>query len=128
HRFLTDRMRDAEFMASHFSLAGPGPHADWPQGRRFLSTWGWRWQPLFGTDVAATCINPGMVMRREYVEKVLRFGNLDRLLATAMRSRLYGIEELVYSTLALAVDARPVTNPGGAGIRLTALGAADIRA
>ena len=127
HRFLREQMSSSEFMAYNFRMIENLRPRDWEVVRHFCASWRWRWQPLFGTERPATSLNAGMIMRREYVEKVLRFPRTERILATAARSRVYGIEEILFSTFAVAVGANPIPNPGTVGIRFDALSPADVR-
>jgi hypothetical protein len=120
-------MADSEYMGASYVIAGPW-YPTWDSVRRFNLSWPRWWQPLFKTKHGSWALNPGLVFRREYVEKLRAFDATPRVLARARRSRLYGIEEFVWASFASAMRCRPMANPGSVGIRYRYHSPASLRA
>jgi len=113
--FLNGQMQASDYMATNFHYLGQLP--DWEVGRYFLHYWR-HWKPLFGDVRPAGCFNPGQIFRRSLVDRLLEFPSLPAVLQAARASRLPALEETIYSTLAVALRANPMTNPGTAAISL----------
>jgi hypothetical protein len=114
--FLEQAMSESEFMAAGYLETPPTHYAHWNEVRRINYSWKWRWQSLYGVPHPSWGFNPGTVFRREYVERVSRFANTPRILKLAHRSRVYGIEEFVFSTLARRLGSNPIRHPGSLGL------------
>lgn len=115
-----DRLLDR--VMSRSAYLGTGFHEvlrtnEWPPGRRFHYRWRTVWQPLTGAYRPYGCFNPGQVFRRDLVERVLAHPRLDELAAAVRRSSLPVLEELVWPTLAAALDPSAASSPGSRGIR-----------
>jgi hypothetical protein len=113
--YLDRVMADSEFMGAYYRVEHPSS----PESKAAARiNHGWRrwWQQLFGTGCPSFAVNPGMVFRREYVDKTLRFSMSPAIIKRAARSRIYGIEEFIYPTLAVTLGCNPVSNPGSWGI------------
>ena len=108
--YLEQTMANSLYMANNFMETPPG--TDWPTGRFHWLKWKQVWQPIFGTRNPYGCFNPGQVFRREYVERLMAFPKLPELLAAIERSHMPAMEEMIYPTLAVALDAAPLRHPG----------------
>lgn len=125
--FLERTMAESEFMGMSYLVAGPW-YPGWDTVRWFNLSWRRWWQPLFGTRYGSWALNPGMVFRREYCEKLLSFPKRESVLRRARLSRLYGIEEFVWASFATAMRCRPVRNPGSHGVIVPVHAPATFRA
>jgi hypothetical protein len=114
--FLEMAMSESEFMASGYLEPSPTYYALWNEVRRINYSWKWRWQSLYGLPHPSWGFNPGTVFRREFVDRVSHFANTPRILKLARRSRVYGIEEFVFSTLARRLGCNPIRHPGSLGL------------
>jgi hypothetical protein len=123
---LERTMEASAFMGAGYLVAGPW-FPEWDCARRINFGWGRWWRPLFGTDFPSWAFNPGLVFRREYVQKALRFEALPRIMARAARSRIYGIEEWIYATLAVSLGCNPIRNPGSSALQNRLLTVTEIR-
>jgi hypothetical protein len=113
--YLDRVMAESEFMGAYYRPE-PRSSPESSAAARINHGWRWWWQRLFGTDCPSFALNPGMVFRREYTEKALRFANTRAIVNRASRSRIYGIEEFVYPTLAVTLGSNPISSPGSWGI------------
>jgi len=115
--FLHREMVSSGYMGTNFHLLNSGEFHKWEIGRYFLRHWR-EWQSLFGDVRPAGCFNPGQVFREDFVDRLLDFPMLNAILDKARGSRLPALEEVIYATLAVALDANPTTNPGSNAISL----------
>ncbi|HUC37232.1 MAG TPA: hypothetical protein VMR97_08925 [Acidimicrobiales bacterium] len=114
--FAEHTMADSELMGVGYLRSNPWVEARMIRLRRFNAGWRRWWQPLFGTEQASWAMNPGLVFRRGFGEKALRFANLAKLLRLGRRSRVFGVEEFIYPTLADAMGCDPLRYPGESGV------------
>lgn len=122
---LERTMAESAFMGAGYLVVAPEyPH--WDCARRINYGWDRWWRPLFGTEHPSWAFNPGLAFRREYAERALRFDRLPQILARAARSRIYGIEEWVYATLAVSLECNPLRNPGSAALQNRHLSASEL--
>jgi hypothetical protein len=115
--FLSREMAASGYMATFFRFLTSSVIAKWEIGRYFVHHWR-KWQPLFGIVQPAGCFNPGQVFRRDFVDRILDFHLLSEILDAARISKLPTLEEIIYPTLAVALDTNPKTNPGSVAIDL----------
>jgi hypothetical protein len=113
--YLEATMGESAYMAVGFGEIPPS--TTWLTGRRFHYKWASVWQPLLGTRYPYGCFNPGQVFRRHYVESLMRFPNLDELRRRIDQSHIPALEEMLYSTLAVALNCAPRPWPNPAAIR-----------
>ena len=113
--FLRREMVDSCYMGTNFHFLGDRP--GWEIGRYFLHHWS-KWKPLLGDIRPAGCFNPGQVFRREYVDRLLDFPRLNEILSLARISRLPALDEILYATLAVALNADPRCNPGSSSLTM----------
>jgi hypothetical protein len=114
--FLEATMVNSEFMAGGYLEVPARYYPDWDEVRRINYSWKRYWEPLYGLPHPAWGFNPGTVFRREYMDRVFRFANTEKILRVAGRSRIYGIEEFVFSTLAGRLGCNPIRHPGSHGL------------
>jgi hypothetical protein len=115
--YLDAVMGDAAYLGTRFHQVEQG-WWDNPIGRRARWKWAEGWRDLIGTPGPHHSFNPGQVFRREYVEKLAALPQLDQIIARADASRLRALEEVIYPSLAVAMDCRPMANPGSRAITL----------
>jgi len=113
--YLDGLMPDSSYMAHGFLRTDEWCESRIPPLRRFHSGWKRIWGPLFGTDAPSWAYSPGQVFRKEFIEKTTEFPNFDRIIELATKSRLLGIEELIYATLADAMGCNPLRFPEESG-------------
>jgi hypothetical protein len=114
--FLQRAMSESEFMAGGYLEVPPRWYPEWDEVRRINYSWKRRWQSLYDLPHPSWGFNPGTVFRREYVERVWRFAKTSRILKRGERSRIYGIEEFIFSTLARRLGSNPIRHPGSLGL------------
>ena len=124
---LEQTMASSAFMGAGY-LVVPPIYPEWDCARWINYGWQRWWRPLFGTELPSWAFNPGLVFRREYAQKALRFEGLPRILERAARSRIYGIEEWVYASLAVTLGCEPIRNPGSAALQNRPLTVPEIEA
>lgn len=124
---LERTMEHSAFMGAGYLVVAP-EYPEWDCARRISYGWDRWWRPLFGTELPSWAFNPGLAFRREYAERARRFDRLPQILARAARSRIYGIEEWVYATLAVSLECNPIRNPGSAALQNRHLSAAELDA
>lgn len=83
--------------------------------RRFHTGWERIWGPLFGIEAPSWAYSPGQVFRHDFLQRAARFPTIERIIELGRRSRLLGIEELLYATLADAMGCNPVRFPEESG-------------
>lgn len=114
---FAERLADcgADYLATGLAPLLPG--TAWVPGRRFLRAWP-HWQPLFGTEHPWGCFNPVQVFGRRYVDGFLAWPHRERLLQQVAGTRVEAAEEIVWPTLAHALDLRAERLPGGRAVQL----------
>lgn len=113
--YLDQLMTDSSYMAHGYLRSDEWCESRIPPLRRFNYGWKRIWRPLFGTERSSWSYSPGQVFRKEFVEKTAQFPNYDRIIKLAVKSRLLGIEELIYATLADAMGCNPLRFPEESG-------------
>jgi len=115
--FLQRAMRGSAYMGVRFHTGLPG-WQDVPLVRRARWKWQERWKALLMRDEPYHSFNAVQVFGGEYVEKLAALPQLTEIMDRAHVSRLRGLEEIIYATLAVSMDCRPVCNPSEAAIQL----------
>lgn len=113
--FLDGVMGDTEFMAAGYLRSDDWCRERMPRLRRFEASWPLWWRRVFGDTPASWAHNPGMVFRRSAVQRIVAWPELDRMLRISGRSRLHGVEEFVYPTIADRLGCRPLRHPEQSG-------------
>lgn len=106
---------DASYAAPHLSEVRPG--TPWGPGRRFLPAWS-QWQQVLPIEHPLRCFNPVQVFGPEYVERFRRWPRRPELLARLAASRLEALEEIVWPSLAAALDLQPAALDGDGALQL----------
>lgn len=122
---LPRRMPDSAYMGVRFHRGLPG-WKDTPLVRRARWKWQEGWARLLESEEVYHSFNAVQVYGAEYVERLARLPQLDEIIARSEVSRLRGLEEMIYPTLAVAMGCRPVQNPGGRAVQLRWHGAAEL--
>ena len=107
--------RGADYLATGLSPVLQG--TPWVPGRRFLRAWP-HWQPMFGTEHPGGCFNPVQVFGRRYVDGFSAWPHREQLLLRLAATRVEALEEIVWPTLAHALDLRAERLPGGRAMQL----------
>jgi hypothetical protein len=107
--YLEQTMRASNYMAVEFNEIPPD--TNWKPGRRFHLKWKSIWQPIFGTHYPFGCFNPGQVFGRTFVERIMQFPRLAELRTRVERSHFPFLEEMIFPTLAVALDCAPRRMP-----------------
>jgi hypothetical protein len=115
--YLRRVMSRSAYMGVRFHKGLPG-WQDIPLVRRARWKWQERWKHLLMCDEPYHSFNAVQVFGGEYVEKVAALPQLQEILDRASVSRLRGMEEIIYATLAVSLECRPVCNPSEAVIQL----------
>lgn len=113
--YLDSLMPDSSYMAHGYLRTDDWCESRIPPLRRFHSGWKRVWGPLFGIEAPSWAYSPGQVFRKEFIEKTTEFPNFERIIQLAIKSRLLGIEELIYATLADAMGCNPLRFPEESG-------------
>ena len=108
--FLDYTMADSEYMGANFQKIEK--QTDWIIGRRFLYKWPKKFKHYFEIDTPYGCFNPGQVFRREYVSQFVNDPKTDPLMKAVEESKLAALEEVIFATFAIKIQANPVCNPG----------------
>jgi hypothetical protein len=109
--YLDEQMVNSEYMAPGYLRTDDWCESRIPYLRRFHYGWRRIWGPLFGIDGPSWGYSPGQVFRREYADKLKKFPRSERLLELAYRSRILGIEEVFFATMADAMGCNPLRMP-----------------
>ncbi len=109
--YLEVQMSESEYMAPGYLRTDEWCETRIPYLRRFHYGWPRIWGPLFRVDAPSWGYSPGQIFRKSYSEKASKFHNIDRLYKLAYRSKILGIEEVFFSTLADAMGCNPTRMP-----------------
>lgn len=104
------------YLGAH--LAPFDKHTPWRPGRRFHPSWLSTWQPVLGIPRPYRCFNPVQVFSAEYVRRFRVFPHRDQLLHLVARTRREALEEIVWPSLAVALDLAPRALPGDDALQL----------
>lgn len=108
--FLDYTMAESEYMGANFQKIKK--QTDWIIGRRFLYKWPKKFKHFFEIDTPYGSFNPGQVFRREYVSQFVNDPKTEPLMKAVEESKLAALEEVIFATFAIKIQANPVCNPG----------------
>ena len=104
------------YLGAHLApFAGDTP---WRPGRRFYPAWERTWQPVLGIPQPYRCFNPVQVFGAEYVRRLRLFPGREQLLQLIATTRRQAMEEIVWPSLAVAMDLAPRPLAGGRALQL----------
>ena len=108
--FLDHIMADSKYMGTNFHKITK--QTDWIIGRRFLYKWPKKFKHFFEIDSPYGSFNPGQVFRWEYVRDFVNDPMTEPLMEAVDKSKLAALEEVIFATYAVKVNANPICNPG----------------
>jgi hypothetical protein len=109
--YLDAQMTESDYMAPGYLRTDEWSESRISYLRRFHYGWPRIWGDLFMVDAPSWAYSPGQIFRKSFAEKARKFPNTERLLELAYRSRILGIEEVFYATLADAMSCNPLRFP-----------------
>ena len=109
--YLDNEMVDSEYEAPGYLRTNEWCESRIPCLRRFHYGWKRVWGSLFKVDAPSWAYSPGQVFRQSYADKMVTFPDIDRLIKLAYRSKILGIEEVFFATLADAMGCNPLRFP-----------------
>jgi hypothetical protein len=115
--FLGKVMGDSAYMGTRYHEVPSGWWEN-PIGKRARWKWSEGWRDLIGTPGPSHSFGPGQIFGREYINKLVALPHLDKIIERAEATRLSAIEEIIYPSLAAAMDCRPIPNPGSDALTL----------
>ena len=106
---LERELADSEYMGVDFRSVYD-PSMPWVPGQTAWEEWG-HWGPLLGVDHPYGAFSVAQAFRRSLVERIVAHPRLEAIMAAMQLSQVFALEEVLFPTLAVALDARPKRYP-----------------